>query len=133
VRQDDASIPNETHLLRALPFEGWWKADADRIRVSSVAFNDGNGETSCYLDTVARRSYFATRYPERPAARFNVGQARSCGFSVTSDPDGDPDSNPEHLLLTHVYAGVSRSKYHRACKELALLSEFLDASHLRIC
>ena len=133
MRPDDSTIEDGTHLLRALPFEGWWTLQGDRSRPSSLAFYDGySGETSCHIDTPDRRARYAAQYSDKPAARFTARQARECGFNVTSDPEGDPDGDAEHKVLTFGEdAFASKNKYHRACKQLALLAELLPASALK--
>jgi hypothetical protein len=98
----------------------------DRVRVNSVAFYvfEGEpGETSCFQDTTAGREVFGRRFPDSNAARFTASQARGCGFNVTRDPEGDIEKSTEHFVLTHATA-VKRNPYHRACKSLALLSQF---------
>jgi hypothetical protein len=133
VRLDDSSISDETELLRALPAEGWWTLDNGKPRPSSLAFYDGHsGETSCHRDTPGRRIRYALRYPAKPAAKFTAAQARSSGFSLTIDPDGDPEHSPEHILLTFNQEAPTRKVYQRACKQLALVSQFLSADTLAL-
>jgi hypothetical protein len=131
VRPDDPSIGDDTKLLRALPFPGWWTLENGVPRVSSLAFYDGySGETSCHLDTRERRVRYAAKYPERPVASFTAVQARGCGFNLTLDPEGDPEHSLEHIVLTFNQDAATRKVYQRTCKQLALLSQFISADSL---
>ena len=97
-------------------------------RATSLAFYDGHtGETSCHIDSPQRRAIYALRYPQRPAARFTVNQARECGFNVTPDPDGEDE---DHIVLTLKIDSTRKKVYQRACKSLALISTFVPASEL---
>lgn len=40
------------------------------------------------------------RFPGVPVARFTASDARSLGFNITPDPEGDPDGSPEHVVLS---------------------------------
>jgi hypothetical protein len=114
-----------------LVIEGWWKEDAGRTRPTSAAFfsyDGGPGEISCYLETTSGRDMFRTRFPNAHAARFTALQARSCGFNITSDPEGDPDGSNDHVVLTFNDPLSKRSVYQKACKQLALLSIFIHNS-----
>jgi hypothetical protein len=126
VRPDDGGIDGETALLRALVDPNWWKVENDVSRVTSFAFTSGD-EPSCYIDTPERRRTMAERYPGVPFGRFQVSVARSLGFHVTSDPDGDPDGSPEHVLLTSADPQRPKGKHQRCCRALAAESEFLSS------
>lgn len=127
MRPDDPSILGETWLLRALPYEGWYKIEEDRVRVTSVAFVDNRtGDVSCYLDSSTRRLDLSTRFPGCFMARFTAGQAREYGFNVTSDPEGDfPDHSPEHIVLTFGSENIAKSAIQRAAKQLAIHCELI--------
>ena len=131
MRLDDSSISGDVVLLRALPFEGWYKFDGDRIRVSSIAFIDNlSGEVSCYLDSAARRSELSiNRFPGCFMARFTVDQARNSGFNAAFDPDGDPDHSREHIVLTFGRNDASRKEVQRAAKTLAICCEVIPPSN----
>jgi hypothetical protein len=123
VKPDDRTIPDDVVLLRVLVRVDWHTATPNGRRASSFAFMDTrSGETSCYEDTPERRAIIAARYPECPIAQFTTGQARGANFLVASDPEGDPDGSPDHMVLSFV---GSKSAYQRACKALAIASNFI--------
>jgi hypothetical protein len=131
VRPDDPSISGETWLLRALPYEGWYKIEEDQVRVTSVAFVDNRtGEVSCYVDSSTRRQDLsANRFPGCFMARFTAAQARECGFNVTSDPDSDfPEHSPEHIVLTFGRENVAKNAIQRAAKLLGIRCELIPPS-----
>jgi hypothetical protein len=66
---------------------------------------------------------FGRRFPDSNAARFTAAQARRCGFNITQDPEGAIDQSAEHFVLTHAME-ARRNPYHKACKQLALDSQF---------
>ena len=134
VKPDDQAVIEDAGFLRALTQDDWWKEMGDRVRVCSIAFYVFEGEpgqTSCYADTPAGREVFGRRFPENHAARFTAAQARKCGFNITRDPEGDVEQSPEHFVLTHARE-TRRGPYQRACKELALLSQFTTKETLAI-
>jgi hypothetical protein len=71
------------------------------------------------------------RFPGVPVARFTARDARSLGFNITSDPEGDPDGSPEHVVLSPSTEGRGRNEHHRACRALALRTEFISFETLR--
>jgi hypothetical protein len=135
VRPDDQSIADDTGLLRALTVDGWWKETAETVRPTSVAFfvfEEGEpGQTSCYTDTPQGREVFLRRFPTAHAAKFTAAHARSCGFNITRDPEGDDQLSPEHYVLTHSIE-VKRGPYQRQCKQLAILSKFVTHQVLAV-
>src|SRR5258708_2543214 len=134
VRPDDQSVADDAGFLRALTLDDWWKDMGDRVRVCSIAFfvfGTEPGETSCYTDTPAGREVFGQRFPNNHAARFTAANARSCGFNITPDPEGDIEASQEHFVLTH-FKEVRRGPYQRECKRLALLSQFTPKETLKV-
>jgi hypothetical protein len=126
VRPDDPSILGGAWLLRALPFEGWYKIEEGGVRATSIAFTDRrSGEVSCYLDTPERRRDLSKHFPGCYLARFTADQARECGFNVTSAPDTDPQQSMEHIVLTFAREGASNGAIQRAAKMLALRCEVI--------
>jgi hypothetical protein len=130
VRPDDPGISGDTTLLRALVDRNWWKIENDIPRVTSFAFTSGD-EPSCYIDTPGRRVTMADRYPEIPFGRFQASAARSLGFNISVDPEGDPDGSSEHVVLTPADPQRSKSQHQRACRALAGVSEFLSPEQCR--
>jgi hypothetical protein len=133
-RPDDESIADSTLLLRVLRVQGWWMVESDgHLRATSLAFVDGyTGETSCHFDTLSARILTTRRFPRCPVARFKAGQARSHGFNVTRDPEGDPEGAIDHVVLTFAEEGARRKVYQGACKKLALDSEVIESSDLEL-
>ena len=132
-KADDESIPGDTFLLRALRCHGWWIVENDRVRATSLAFLDSfSGETSCHFDKEPSRFVLAGRFSNCPIARFTAGQARSCGFHLTRDPEGDPSNSANHVVLTFAEEGARRKIYQGACKKLALLCEVLQCADLGV-
>lgn len=127
MRPDDPGISGDTPLLRALVDPGWWKLEAGVARVTSFAFTSGD-EVSCYIDTQKRRITMAERYPNVPVGRFLALAARSLGFSLSSDPEHDPDGSPEHIVLT---TALGRNQHHKACRSLARNTVFIPFEHFR--
>jgi hypothetical protein len=123
VRSDDTGIPDHQSLLRALVDPGWYKEENGIFRVTSFAFVSGD-EPSCYIDTPQRRTKIATRFQGLPVGRFTAGVARSFGFNITRTPD--PDGSLDHVVLTSSDATRTRGKHQRACKDLALKTDFIS-------
>jgi len=122
VKPDDPSIAGEVWILRALPFEGWYKFDGSTVRATSLAFVDNrSGEVSCYLDSPASRSELTKKFPGCFLARFTAAQARSSGFNVTGDPVDEP-CGEDHVVLTFKGAAI-RKELQKAAKALSLLCE----------
>ncbi len=130
MRPDDAGISGDTLLLRALVDPNWWKVENGISRVTSFAFTSGD-EPSCYIDTPQRRRTMAERYPDIPFGRFQASAARSLGFNITHDPEGDPDGSSEHVVLTPADQQRSKSQHQKACRALAGANEFLSSEQFR--
>ena len=131
MKPDDPSIAGEVWILRALPFEGWYKFDGTAVRATSLAFVDNrSGEVSCYRDSPASRSELMKRFPSCFLARFTALHARSCGFNVTADPV-EGACGEDHMVLT--FNGVAtRKELQRAAKALSLLVETIDSLSTQI-
>jgi hypothetical protein len=128
VKPDDQTIPDEVVLLRVLVRDNWHTSTPTGRRASSLAFMDTNtGETSCYEDNPERRATIAARYPGCPVAQFTAAHARAAKLFVAPDPDGDPDRNPEHKVLSFEGSG---SAYQKACRTLAMSSTFISSEEL---
>jgi hypothetical protein len=130
VRPDDPGISGHTLLLRALVDPNWWKVENGIPRVTSFAFTSGD-EPSCYIDTPSRRQTMAERFPDTPFGRFPASAARSLGFNISPDPEGDPDGSSEHIVLAHADPTRSKSQHQKACKALARVNEFLGPAQFR--
>jgi hypothetical protein len=125
VRPDDPGIQEQQSLLRALVVPGWYKEENGVYRVTSFAFVSGD-EPSCYIDTLQRRTKMVERFPGFPVGRFTAGVARSLGFNITPDPGTDPDGSSEHVVLTASDPARPRGKHQRACRDLALSTQFIS-------
>jgi hypothetical protein len=130
VRPDDPGISGHTPLLRALVDPNWWKVENGIPRLTSFAFTSGD-EPSCYIDTPLRRQTMAERFPDAPFGRFPASSARSLGFNICSDPEGDPDGSSEHVVLSPSDPTRSRSQHQKACRALAGFCEFLTPGQFR--
>jgi hypothetical protein len=66
------------------------------------------------------------RFPLFPLARFSAGDARTSGFNLTVDPEGDiPDRSPDHVVLTISDPQATGGAKQRAAKSLALKAVLL--------
>jgi hypothetical protein len=126
VRPNDASIGDDVWLLRALPYEGWYKTNEQGTRATSLGFTDNRtGEVSCYIDSPERRRRLRLNYQTGFIARVLAADIRAQGFNITCDPAGDPERSPEHVVLTFGQEGVSKSKIQKAAGIVALAAQIL--------
>ena len=119
--QDDTTISGDVALLRGL-IERWVKEDQGRIRPTSDAFTDSNGENSCFIDRGCTPEQARLLIPEaRTFARFPVRILRENGFGVERRPDECPASYPGDRS-DHVVVGptntISRKEYERSARRI---------------
>lgn len=100
--RDDQTIAPEQSLLRVLR-PGWTTVENGQERPNTLAFTDGNQETSCFLDNDANLAELRRLFPGAKICRFRAAVARAAGLVIERKPDecpqgftGDPN---DHVVI----------------------------------
>jgi|SRR5208282_3002365 len=122
---DDASIPDEAVLLRAL-LPNWIHEQDGIRRISKQAFLDGQtGEASCFIDGAGVQAEVRRIFPGKEIGAVTARVVRESGFVIARRPnEADPfamDAN------AHVVIGTAqqlrRIEYERCAKRIAIHAE----------
>ena len=122
---DDASIPNEAILLRAL-LPGWIHEQDGIRRISKQAFLDGQThEASCFIDGAGVQSEVRRIFPGKEIGAVTARAVRESGFVIERRPkEADPFTGDRNA---HVVIGTAQSlrriEYERCAKKIAIHAE----------